>query len=105
MTDETQLQVAVKLTPEQVAEAWWSLGSDEQAQFYAHLHRISKGVLCLQTAYMVSHIIETENSDARDAFCTVHNHSVDYAEYAVELRSGAAIRGIAKMADAARATH
>lgn len=105
MTDETKLQVSVQLTPEQVAEAWWGLGSDEQAQFYAHLHRISKGVLCLQTAYMVSHIIETENSDARDAFCTIHNHSTEYVETAVDMRCHAAIRGIAKMADAARATH
>lgn len=102
---ETELQVSVKLTPEQIADAWWSLGSDEQSEFYAHLNRISKGVLCLQTAYMVSHMIETENRDARDAFCTIHNHSIEYLETAVELRAHTAIRGIAKMADAARATH
>ena len=105
MSDETQLQVSVQLTPEQVAEAWWNLGSDQQAEFYAHLNRISKGVLCLQTAYIVSEIVETGNSDARDAFCTIHNHSVEYLETATDIRSQAAIRGIKKMADAARATH
>lgn len=105
MSDETQLQVSVKLTPAQLAEAWWNLCSDEQAEFYAHLHRISRGVLCLQTAYMVGHMIETENRDAQDAFCTIHNHSIEYLESAVELRSNNAIRGIAGMADAARATH
>lgn len=105
MTDETKLQVSVQLTPEQTAELWWNLGSDEQAQFYAHLHRISKGYLCLQTAYMVRHMIENDNRDARDAFCTIHNHSTEYVETSVDMRCHAAIRGIAKMADAARATH
>jgi len=102
---ETELQVSVKLTPEQIADAWWSLGSDEQAEVYAHLYRISRGVLCLQTAYMVREMIETENRDAQDAFCTIHNHSVEFLETATEQRAHTAIRGIAKMADAARATH
>ena len=69
MTDETKLQVSVQLTPEQIAELWWNLGSDEQAQFYAHLHRISKGALCLQTAYMVRDMIENDNRDARRHGC------------------------------------
>lgn len=105
MSDKTELSVSVQLTPAQIAEAWWNLGSDEQVEFYAHLSRISKGVLCLQTAYMVNHMIETENRDAVDAFCTIHNHSIEYLETAVEWRSFLAVQGIKQMSEAARATH
>lgn len=48
----TELSVQVKLTPKQVAEAWWSFYSDEQAEFFEHLHSISKGKLELQTCYI-----------------------------------------------------
>lgn len=105
MTDETNLNVSVKFTPEQIAEAWWNLGSDGQAQFYGHLHSITDGLLCLQTAYMVRDMIENENSDAVAAFTTIHNHSVEYVADAVDQRYHDALRGIAKMADAARAAH
>ena len=33
--------VEMKLTPEQVADAFWALGIDGQADFFAHLERIA----------------------------------------------------------------
>ena len=103
--DNVELQVNIKLTPEQVAHAWWNLASDEQAEFYAHLNRIAGYKLCMQTAWIVDAIVNTEDHEAQSAFGTIHAHAAEFLMTAVDIRTSSALRGIEIMASEARKTH
>jgi hypothetical protein len=113
MTDETKLQVSVQLTPEQIAEAWWGLGSDEQALFFAHLFAISGEGIALDMQCMdIRRQCLIRGGGAIDAaraiaagiyrFGDLHEQA---SPWWLDPEANAAKRGIAKMADAARATH
>jgi hypothetical protein len=90
----TTATIELQLTPEQLAEAWWNMGSDEQAAFYAHLHRIAGFRLCIQAAHITRHIVETDNADARDGWQMLHGHASEYIQTAIDIRAGNALREI-----------
>lgn len=103
MSARVDVNVGLSLTPEQMAEAFWDMGSDEQVAFYAHLHRIAGTKLCFQAAWIVHGIVETDNGDARNAFNTLHDHSADYITNAINIRWAMARRDISNIANAALA--
>ena len=74
-------------TAAQLAEAFWGLGSDGQADFYAHLYRVAGHKLCMQTAYIVDEIASRQmrgDSDAVNGFRTLHSHADSYLEVLVD---------------------
>ena len=98
--------VEMKLTPEQVADAFWALGSDGQADFFAHLERIASWRLCLQMAWVVNEIAdraETGDMDAMNGFQTMLSHAAAYGESATEHRANDARRDLARFVDRVRA--
>lgn len=97
MSGTIEHTMALRLTPEQIADAWWGLGSDEQAAFYAHLRRIAGFRLCMQAACITREIAETDNADARDGWQTLHGHASEYLRDAIDIRAGNAKRQIAAL--------
>ncbi len=88
-------------TPEQLAEAFWHLGSDQQADFYAHLYRVAGHKLCLQTAWIVDEISQRQargDWDAVNGFRTLHSHAEAYMEVLADTvaRQGSVARAITK---------
>ena len=70
--------VDIELTPEQIAELFWKLGDDGQADFFAHLERTAGVGLCIQMAYVSDRLIERSQAgdwDGRHAFQTIAEHS------------------------------
>lgn len=97
-----EITVNIELTPEQVAEQFWQLGSDGQADFFAALDRIAGLKLCFQMAGVVQELTERSgqgNHEALNAFQTMLSHAQGYAESATDLRVWDAKRAIAKMAE------
>lgn len=94
----TTAKIELELTPEQLAEAWWNLGSDEQAAFYAHLYRIAGYLLCMQAAHITQSIVESGDLDARDGWQTLHGHASEYIKTAIDIRAGNARREIRRSA-------
>lgn len=65
MTITVESKSTITLTPEQVAEAFWYMFDDAQADFFAHLQRISGGMLGIQMRAVLHSISERyENGDA-----------------------------------------
>lgn len=92
-------------SPAHVAELFWNMGSDEQADFFAELWRLSAGKLCLQTAWVVVELMDRADKGDRaglDAFQTMLAHAQDYPEAAAEWRASRAKSAIADLARAAR---
>lgn len=98
MSGTIEHTMALRLTPEQIAEAWWELSSEEHATFYAHLRRIAGFRLCMQAACITREIVETDNADARDGWQTLHGHASEYLRDAIDIRAGNARREIAELA-------
>lgn len=77
----------IDVTPQQLAQLFWNMDSDDQANFYAELHRVSEGKLCIQTAYLVSEIARRQ-ACGDDAACigfrTLHSHAEPYLEVYVD---------------------
>ena len=95
----------VTLTPEQVATAFWNLGSDGQVRFFAELDRQAGIMLCFQMAGVVHEMakLETdEHSHALNGFRTMLNHAAVYAASATDIRAEAAKAEIAAMVRHAR---
>lgn len=102
-----ELTVTTELSPLQVAEAFWGLGNDDQADFFAHLDRISGHLLCLQMAWVVHEIADRADRgdySAMNGFQTMLAHAQGYAEGAARYRATAAEVSLSRMADAAKAT-
>ncbi|ATS39284.1 MULTISPECIES: hypothetical protein [Xanthomonas] len=97
----------VSLTPQQIAAAFWAMGSDQQVKFLAELDRLAGWQLCYQMAGLVRDIAECETEDhvhALNAFRTMFAHSAGYAEAATDIRSASARSEIEGMVrDAKRA--
>lgn len=77
----------IDVTPQQLAQLFWNMDSDEQANFYAELNHIADGKLCMQTAYLVSEIARRQacgDGNACQAFRTLHAHSEPYLEVYVD---------------------
>ena len=93
--------VSMNVTAEQLAEGFWSLPSDEMADFFAHLERIASWRLCFQMAHVVNEIAERAGApeydhDAMHGFQTMLSHAQQYAEGAAEHRAANAQGEIAK---------
>lgn len=66
------------LTPEQVAESFWELGSEQQAQFFFHLWKISGGMLGMQAIYMRESCEKHESVGALWAFQEMAAHAYKF---------------------------
>jgi hypothetical protein len=49
---EVTLTDKVALTPERIAELFWSMDCDEQADFFNHLDKVAGDRLCFQLQYV-----------------------------------------------------
>ena len=81
--------MSINVTAEQLAEGFWSLPSDEMADFFAHLDRVAKYMLCLQMAAVVREIQERADKydhDALHGFQTMLSHAQAYVETATDYR-------------------
>lgn len=73
--------MSINVTPQQIASAFWDMGSDQQAEFYEHLGQISSGLLCMQAAHLLAELRRRRRRpdssclDGLHAFQTLHNHS------------------------------
>jgi hypothetical protein len=95
----------IHLTPEELATAFWNMGSDEQADFYAALRRIAGHKLCMQTAWIVRELrdrADRGDTDAREGFLTLHGHAENYVKDGIEDRADTANRELARMGERAR---
>ena len=95
------------VTAEQLAEGFWSLGSDKMADFFAELERIAGWRLCFQMAYVVEEMAKRAGApnydhDAMHGFQTMLSHAKDFHDSAAEIRAGDAKRHIAEMARLAK---
>ena len=100
-----QIETNVTLTPEQVANAFWKLGSDGQIRFFAELDRVAGIMLCFQMAGVVHEMamLDTETqSRALNGFRTMLAHSANYASTANEYRTSRAHSEIAAMVSHAK---
>lgn len=100
-----QIEMNVTLTPEQVAHAFWNMGSDGQLKFFAELDRVAGFMLCMQMAGVVHEIAmcdTEEKGHALNGFRTMLDHAAGYAEAATEFRCSAAKSEIAAMVRSAR---
>ena len=95
----------IKLSPEQVASAFWKLDSVEQADFFAALERMAGYRLCLQMAAVVHELTERSERGEFDAligYRTMFDHAEDYPEAAASWRAARAKSDIRRMAEAAK---
>lgn len=46
-------EITVKPTPQELAEEFWKMDSVLQAEFFAHLHKVSDGKMYQQMLYVV----------------------------------------------------
>lgn len=78
----TTVKATVKLTPAMMAEAFWELGSGEQAEFFAQLAKVIKAdheggnrsaysLGELQWFYMGDELDQPGNKEARDMLMTM----------------------------------
>lgn len=108
MNASIPLDTNVTLTPEQVAEAFWSLGSDGQIRFFAELDRIAGVMLCFQMAGVVREMasLQTDvHGRAINGFQTMLAHAANYAADANDHRCYAAKSEIEGMVRLAKRAH
>lgn len=89
----TTVDLNVSLTPQQLAAAFWGMGSNQQVEFLAELDRLAGWQLCFQMAGLVREIAQCETEDhahALNAFRTMFAHSVGYADAAIDIRCSTA---------------
>lgn len=97
--------VTVTATAAQVAEDFWSLGSDEQADFFAELDEIAGYRLCFQMAHVMVEIAARAGRGshaAQNGLQTMLSHANGYHEAAAESRCWDAKRALNDMAVAAK---
>lgn len=95
----------IKVTPQNIAEAFWEMASDEMADFFAELDRIAGGKLCLQIAGVVREIQERADKGdhaAQNGFQTMLSHAQQYVESATDYRTWDAQHAIERMVKAAK---
>lgn len=100
--DVLEIKGTAVITPELVAELWWGLGSDEQAQFFAHLYRIGGWKLSMQMLYVAQAISEMEGVNGVMGLNSFAEEGKSYVSTAIEYRGRKAYQAIEQMA--ARAT-
>lgn len=67
-----------QLTPEQVAESFWQLGSEKQAEFFYHLNKISGGMLGMQAIYMREACEQHESIGALMGLQSIGSHAFKF---------------------------
>ena len=95
----------VEVTPQLLAELFWAMDCEQQADFFAALDRMAGLNLCFQMAYVVSEIQKRSDHgdhDAQNGFQTMLSHAKDYVESATDYRVWEAKRQIREMSTNAR---
>ena len=91
---------SMNVTPAQMADAFWSMKSDEMADFFNELEKIAGGRLCLQMAHVVD-VIQQRSASGEygclNGFQTMLSHAQAYHESAAEMRAYEAKSEIAQM--------
>ncbi|GHH53017.1 hypothetical protein [[Pseudomonas] boreopolis] len=95
---------SVIINPDQLAEMFWEMDAEQQADFFAKLDEIAGYKLCIQMAAVVRAI--SERGDAGDhaamnGFRTMLAHANDYHESAMDIRVWRAQREISRMVEEA----
>lgn len=93
------------LTPTLVAEMFWNMDAEEQADFFAALNRIAGYKLCIQMGAAANEMrkrSERGDHDAQNGFQTMLAHAQSYVEDGIENRFWRAKWEIAGMADRAK---
>ena len=93
---------SINVTAEQLAEGFWSLGSDQMADFFAELERLAGWRLGFQMAFVVEEISKRAGAPNYDhgamhGFQTMLSHAQNFHDSAAEIRAGDAKRHIAEM--------
>ncbi|WP_293705988.1 hypothetical protein [Stenotrophomonas sp. UBA7606] len=94
------VMTSVSVSPDQMAEMFWEMNSEQQADFFAKLDEIAGYKLCLQMASVVREIQERgDRGDhaAMNGFRTMLAHSQAYHEEAMDYRVWGAQSAIARM--------
>ena len=92
-------------TAEDVADMFWSLDSEQMADFFARLEDVAGIKLCFQMACVINEIADrAQNGDrrAQNGFQTMLSHASGYVESAIGFRSFDARMALDRLA--ARAT-
>lgn len=106
MSAAMEVTVDVRLSPAQIADAFWNMNSDEQADFFAELAGIAGWRLCVQMAHVVYTISErAQRGDytAQHGLRTMLAHAQDYHESVADMGQWDAQRMLRGMADSAKA--
>lgn len=99
--------VTVTPTAAQVAEDFWSLVSDEQADFFARLDEIAGYRLCFQMSHVMVEIAARAGRGdhaAQNGLQTMLSHANGYLEAAIESRTYEAKRAIERIVSNAKVT-
>lgn len=102
--NQIDVMTSVSIGPDELAEMFWEMDSEQQADFFAKLDQIAGYKLCLQMAGVVREIQERgDRGDhaAMNGFRTMLAHAQAYHEAAMDYRVWGAQRAIAKMVEAA----
>ena len=92
--------MSINVTAKQLAQGFWSLKSDEMADFFYELEEASGYLLCLQMAAVVQVIAKRSASGeygCLNGFQTMLSHAQAYHESAASYRAEDAKREIAQM--------
>jgi len=98
------LTTEVSISPVQLAEMFWELDAEQQADFFAKLDEVAGLDLCFQMAAVVREIQQrSDRGDhaAMNGFRTMLAHAQEYSESAMDYRASDEKRAIARMAGAA----
>lgn len=100
---QIDVMTSVSIGPVELAEMFWEMDAEQQADFFAKLDQIAGYKLCLQMAGVVREIQERgDRGDhaAMNGFRTMLAHAQAYHEEAMDYRVWGAQRAIAKMVEA-----
>jgi|GEM_PF-3286991 len=98
------VMASVSIRPAQLAEMFWEMDAEQQADFFAKLDEIAGYKLCMQMAAVVREIQERgDRGDhaAMNGFRTMLAHAQAYHEEAMDFRVWGAQRAIARQVEAA----
>lgn len=101
---QIDVMTSVSIGPAELAEMFWEMDAEQQADFFAKLDQIAGYKLCLQMAAVVREIQERGDGGdhaAMSGFRTMLAHAQAYHEEAMDYRVWGAQRAIAKMVEAA----
>lgn len=93
------------VTPMLLAELFWEMDAEEQADFFASLNRIAGYKLCIQIGAAANEMrkrSERGDYDAQHGFQTMLSHAQSYVEDGIESRVWRTKWEIAGMADRAK---